>query len=72
MDHADVVISLDKKYSTHYTSTNKILCPNNGTPTKLKQSQVLHKEHGGMVVHKNAQVLVCGVCGETYPTSSVE
>lgn len=69
MDHADIVISLDKKY--HWTSPDAVKCPNDGKTAKLPQSGVTHTDHGFMGVHKSGQVLVCGVCDTKYPTSGV-
>ena len=61
MDHADIVLMLDKKYSE-----NPVPCPNDGLEVKM-QCKKVRTDHGHLGVHKSASALVCGVCGYQLP-----
>lgn len=54
MEHVSI---LDRKYAAE-----PVPCPNEGSQTKLPQSNHVSSVHGNMQVHGSGSYLVCGLC----------
>jgi hypothetical protein len=63
MEHADIIVMLDKKYAAE-----PVPCSNEGVKVKSQNGNA-YDAHGNLQVHRSAAQLVCGRCGANQPIS---